>query len=147
MATARKTSSSRSTTKKSSTGSSSDSNKTTSKQTSAKKTSADKATSAPRKRTSAPRAEAPKRKGAQQLAAEASRQLLELTGKEPEGITGLRRSDDGWVVQVEVLELSRVPNTTDVLATYEVEVDSDGELLEYRRVHRYVRGVPGEDGR
>lgn len=142
MATARKTSSSRSTAKKSSTGSSSGSKKTTSKQT-----SATKATSTPRKRASAPRAEAPKRKGAQQLAAEASRQLLELTGKDPEGISGLRRSDDGWVVQVEVLELSRIPNTTDVLATYEVEVDSDGELLEYRRVHRYVRGVPGEDGR
>ena len=46
-----------------------------------------------------------------------------------------------------MLELSRIPNTTDVLATYEVEVDSDGELMEYRRVHRYVRGVPGDDGR
>lgn len=137
MATARKTSSSRSTAKKSSSGSSGDS---------AKKTTSKKS-STPRKRSSAPRAEAPKRKGAQQLAAEAARQLLELTGKDPEGISGLRRSDDGWVVQVEVLELSRIPNTTDVLATYEVEVDSDGELMEYRRVHRYVRGVPGEDGR
>jgi hypothetical protein len=137
MATARKTSSSRSTAKKSSSGSSGDS---------AKKTTAKKS-STPRKRSSAPRAEAPKRKGAQQLASEAARQLLELTGKDPEGISGLRRSDDGWVVQVEVLELSRIPNTTDVLATYEVEVDSDGELMEYRRVHRYVRGVPGEDGR
>ena len=132
MATARKTSSSRSPAKKSSSGSSGDS---------AKKSST------PRKRSSAPRAEAPQRKGAQQLAAEATRQLLEMTGKAPEGISGLRRSDDGWLVQVEVLELSRIPNTTDVLATYEVEVDSDGELLEYRRVHRYVRGVPGEDGR
>ena len=41
-----------------------------------------------------------------------------------------------------MLELRRIPNTTDVLASYDVEVDSDGELQGYRRVHRYVRGVP-----
>ncbi|MDP3967654.1 MAG: gas vesicle protein [Nocardioides sp.] len=138
MATAKKTSSSDGTAKKSSGSSSDSADKSASKKI---------ASSTPRKRSSAPRAEAPKRKGAQQLAAEATRQLLEMTGKDPEGISGLRRSDDGWIVQVEVLELARIPNTTDVLATYEVEVDSDGELLEYRRVHRYVRGVPGEDGR
>ena len=66
-------------------------------------------------------------------------------GKTAEGISGLQRSDDGWTVQVEVLELSRVPNTTDVLASYEVEVDGDGELIGYRRVRRYVRGTPGEE--
>lgn len=112
----------------------------------AKKSAAKKSTSAPRKR-SAPRAEAPRRKGAQQVAAQAAQQLLEMTGKDPEGISGIRRSDDGWVVEVEVVELRRIPSTTDVLATYEVQVDSDGDLMEYRRAHRYVRGVPGEDGR
>ena len=147
MATARKTGSSRSTAKKSSSGSSVDSAEKSASKTSVSSSTPAKKSSTPRKRSSAPRAEAPKRKGAQQLAGEAARQLLELTGKDAEGISGLRRSDDGWVVQVEVLELSRIPNTTDVLATYEVEVDSDGELMEYRRVHRYVRGVPGEDGR
>jgi hypothetical protein len=44
-----------------------------------------------------------------------------------------------------VLELRRVPNTTDVLATYEATMDSDGELAGYRRLHRYVRGAAGED--
>ena len=66
-------------------------------------------------------------------------------GKTAEGISGLQRTDDGWNVQVEVLELSRVPNTTDVLASYEVEVDGEGELMGYRRVRRYVRGTPGEE--
>jgi hypothetical protein len=45
-------------------------------------------------------------------------------------------------VQVEVLELRRVPNTTDVLAVYEVSVDRDGDLEGYTRLHRYVRGTP-----
>jgi hypothetical protein len=72
---------------------------------------------------------------------------LEVTGKEMEGVTALERTDDGWTVQVEVLEVRRIPDTTDVLGLYEVQVDSDGELLGYRRQQRYVRGAPNEDGR
>jgi len=100
--------------------------------------------SAPRKASA--RAEPARKKmtGAR-VASEASRQLLDLTGKEPEGIIGLERTDDGWKVVVEVLELRRIPNTTDVLATYEVTVDSDGDLEGYKRLHRYVRGTPGDD--
>ena len=40
---------------------------------------------------------------------------------------GLERTDDGWPVEVEVLEVRRIPNTTDVLALYEVEVDGKGD--------------------
>lgn len=96
-------------------------------------------------RAMAPRAAAPKRMTAAQVAASAARQLLELTGKESEGVTGLERTDDGWTVQVDVVELRRVPNTTDVLASYEVEVDRDGDLVGYLRVRRFVRGSAGED--
>jgi Gas vesicle synthesis protein GvpO len=95
------------------------------------------------RRASAPRTEPPKRTGAAVVAQRAARQLLELTGKEPEGVTGLERSDDGWTVFVDVAELHRVPNTTDVIATYEVEVDTDGNLTGYRRVRRFVRGTAG----
>jgi hypothetical protein len=98
----------------------------------------------PRKR-SAPRASAPKRSSASQVASAAARQLLELTGREAEGVTGLERTDDGWTVKVEVVEVRRIPDTTDVLALYEVDVDSDGDMLGYHRVRRYTRGVPGED--
>jgi hypothetical protein len=99
---------------------------------------------APRRR-SAPRASAPKRATASQAASSAARQLLELTGREAEGVTGLERTDDGWTVKVEVVEVRRIPDTTDVLALYEVDVDSDGDMLGYHRVRRYTRGVPGED--
>ena len=40
--------------------------------------------------------------------------------------------------------MRRIPDTTDVLALYEVDVDSDGDLEGYRRLRRYARGVPGE---
>src|SRR5690349_11120884 len=104
--------------------------------------SAEKTTDSAPKAQSRPRRKAP---GGMSLAAEAARQLQQLTGQEVEGITGLHRNDDGWVVDIDVLELRRVPTTTDVLATYEVEVDGDGELIGYRRRHRYVRGDVGND--
>lgn len=77
---------------------------------------------------------------AKQVAMAAARELADLTGRRIEGMTGLDRTDDGWLVGIDVLELERIPETTDVLATYEVEVDTDGELLGYRRVRRFVRG-------
>jgi gas vesicle protein GvpO len=70
----------------------------------------------------------------------ALRQIAELTGKSPEGVTGVDPADDGWVVGVEVVEDRRIPSSTDILATYETELDMDGELVSYRRVRRYPRG-------
>jgi hypothetical protein len=97
------------------------------------------------RRSGAPRAAAPKRMSGPQVAAAAAHQLLELTGKDAEGVTGLQRTEDGWTVHVEVVEVRRIPDTTDILALYELEMDSDGELQGYRRIRRYGRGVPGED--
>jgi hypothetical protein len=99
---------------------------------------------APRKRASAPRAAARPKVSAGQVALEATRQLLELTGKAAEGVTSLQRTDDGWQVQVEVVEVRRIPDTTDVLAIYELEVDEQGALQGYHRLRRYARGVPGD---
>jgi Gas vesicle synthesis protein GvpO len=65
--------------------------------------------------------------------------LAKLVGCPTEGITGLRRTDDGWAVTVEVLEVERLPETTDVLASYDVEVDPDGEIVSFERRRRYLR--------
>jgi Gas vesicle synthesis protein GvpO len=68
------------------------------------------------------------------------RQVAELTGKETEGVTGVERAEDGWIVGVEVVEDRRIPSSTDILAIYETGLDMDGELVSYRRVRRYTRG-------
>jgi hypothetical protein len=68
------------------------------------------------------------------------RQIAELSGKQAEGITGVESGEDVWIVGVEVVEDRRIPSSTDILATYETEIDSDGELVSYRRVKRYSRG-------
>lgn len=106
--------------------------------TSKKSTTGSSSSDAPRKR--APRAEPAKKMSGARVAGEAVRQFSELSSKEVEGVTSLRRTEDGWVVELDVLELRRVPETTDVLALYEVTVDSSGELEGYRRARRYVRG-------
>jgi hypothetical protein len=80
-----------------------------------------------------------------QMARAALEAVRDLTGRQTQSVTGLERSDDGWRVDVEVLELERIPSTTDVLATYEVTLDQDGELQGYRRAHRYLRGSPGDE--
>ena len=120
--------------------------KSTAEKSPAKKSTAKKSTGSSDGRSrSAPRAASRPAATATQVAAQAARELLELTGKAAEGITGLERSDDGWTVQVEVVEVRRIPDTTDVLALYEIQTDDRGSLQGYRRVRRYARGVPGED--
>jgi Gas vesicle synthesis protein GvpO len=93
---------------------------------------------------SAARAESRPAARASRVAAQAASELLELTGKAAEGVTGLERTEDGWTVEVEVVEVRRIPDTTDVLALYEVTTDKQGSLMGYRRVRRYARGSAGD---
>lgn len=70
----------------------------------------------------------------------AALRLKELTGKEPQGVTSLAPADDGWEVEVEVLEDQRVPSSADMLSLYEIQIDQKGNLLSWRRTKRYMRG-------
>ncbi|MEU9760470.1 gas vesicle protein [Streptomyces sp. NPDC047985] len=58
-----------------------------------------------------------------------------------EGVCAVRRTEHGWCVAVDVLEVPRIPDTTSLLATYEVELDETGRPAEYRRIRRYQRGA------
>jgi hypothetical protein len=73
------------------------------------------------------------------LGSRALQELEALVGCPAEGVSGMRKTEDGWVVLVDVLELERMPSTTDVLGLYEVTMNGGGEVSGYRRVKRYLR--------
>ena len=69
-------------------------------------------------------------------------QFRTMTSREPEGVTGVRRTPEGdWSVLIDVVELERIPATTSVMATYRVDIDGGGELLACERLRRYTRGT------
>lgn len=93
--------------------------------------------SGPRGATAGPNDGAPP---ALEIARRGARQLAMLTRRQVEAISGLCRVEEGWRVDVEVVEVDRVPSSTDVMATYAVYVDDRGDLISYERVERFVRG-------
>ncbi|MFF8828279.1 gas vesicle protein [Streptomyces sp. NPDC015131] len=82
----------------------------------------------------------PRRVSAPKAMRSAAEQLHELLGRSPESVSAIRPTDDGWEAEVEVLELERIPETTSVLASYRVTLDTEGELMAYERIRRYTRG-------
>jgi hypothetical protein len=70
----------------------------------------------------------------------AREQLSELLGRPVEAVLSVDREHGSWLVTAQVVELSRIPNTTDVLGEYEALVDRDGEVVRYARRSRYHRG-------
>lgn len=79
------------------------------------------------------------------VAACAKAQLAVLTGYDGESVVGIERHDKGWYVTIDLVELEKVPCTADILGTYRVDIDDEGELRGYRRMRRYVRGRADEE--
>ena len=69
----------------------------------------------------------------------------DLLGSETESVSGVERSNGSWSVTVEVVEMHRIPESTDVLSSYEVVLDDDGNLVRLGRARRYRRSQV-EDG-
>jgi hypothetical protein len=76
---------------------------------------------------------------APQVAKRAKEQLVEITRLHPDTVSSIRKEEDGWHVSVEVVEMKRIPDSTDMLATYELLLDAEGNLLNYQRTRRYYR--------
>ena len=49
--------------------------------------------------------------------------IAEITGREPAQMTAVEPTDDdGWIVEVEIVEDRRIPSAADMLALYEIEL-------------------------
>lgn len=71
-------------------------------------------------------------------------QIASLTGHKADTVTGMCREEDGWHVTMDLIELNRIPASTDVLGTYDVLADDEGNVITYKRTRRYCRGEGSE---
>jgi gas vesicle protein GvpO len=76
----------------------------------------------------------------------AHEQLRALQGREPESISSLARTDGGWTATFEMVELERVPNSMDVMASYEIVLDEQKNMVRYSKARRYYRGHADREG-
>ncbi|MFI9761474.1 gas vesicle protein GvpO [Streptomyces sp. NPDC051963] len=67
-------------------------------------------------------------------------QLGDMTGMTAETVSSFEKTDGGWSLAIEVLELAKVPETMSLMASYQVDLDEQGQLTGYRRIRRYERG-------
>ena len=70
----------------------------------------------------------------QNLVQAARRQLAEVTGLEVGSTVSARKDESGWCVRVEAVEKKSLPDSQDILATYELELDGAGGLLNLTRI-------------
>ena len=80
-----------------------------------------------------------------EVAQRAKEQLAQITGLPLGTVSKLAKGEDGWHINVEMVELRRIPDSSDVLATYEVLLDDGGNLISYQRTRRYYRGEVTEE--
>jgi hypothetical protein len=76
---------------------------------------------------------------AAEIVTQARAHLKELLGADAERVSGLQRTNGNWSVTLEVVELRRIPDSTDVLSSYDVVVDDDGGVVSLTRGRRYRR--------
>jgi Gas vesicle synthesis protein GvpO len=73
------------------------------------------------------------------IIARAKAHVEQVLGSEAESVSGVERANGSWRVSVEVVQMRRVPESTDVLASYAVVVDGDGDLISLQETRRYRR--------
>lgn len=68
------------------------------------------------------------------LIEKARKQLGEFTGLPLGSTVSARKDERGWRLQVEVVEKKSIPDGQDILATYELTVDKDANVLDFSRI-------------
>ena len=77
--------------------------------------------------------------GAAEIAERAKAEIARITGLAADHVSAVMNGPDGWHVTVDLIELRRIPASTDVLAAYQAVFAPTGTLLSYHRTRRYFR--------
>lgn len=80
------------------------------------------------------------------LCEKARKQLADITGLKPICIAGVSRDENGWRVLLEMLEMSRIPSSTDLLGLYDVRCSEDGNVNSFERKSTRLRGETQKGG-
>ena len=75
--------------------------------------------------------------------ARARKELEGLIGYDVDNVSGFEKTDAGWRLAFTVVELRRIPATTDVLASYAADLTEAGDVVSYHRDARYLRNQVG----
>ena len=79
------------------------------------------------------------------LAERAKEQLAEVTGLSPVAAVGGFKDDEGWHLSVDVLEMARLPESTDIIGTYVVTLDPEGNMIKFEKKRARLRGESYEE--
>lgn len=72
----------------------------------------------------------------------AKRQLADTTGLKPIAVTRAYKNAEGWHIGLEMLEMARIPTSTDVLGDYDVDLSEDGCVVRFERRRTRLRAEP-----
>ncbi len=80
-----------------------------------------------------------------EVAERARQQLAEVTGLKPVAVVGSYRDAEGWHITVDLLEMARLPQSTDILGTYVVSLDEEGNMLKFEKKRARLRSESYEE--
>jgi len=72
-------------------------------------------------------------KSMQELIEKVREELSKITGLELSTTLGAVKEEKGWKVTLEMVEKHSIPDQMDILAVYEVFLDDDGNVFEFKR--------------
>jgi len=74
------------------------------------------------------------------LIEQARKELSKLIGLKASSTIGATKDEKGWHISIEMVEKQSIPDQMDILATYEVLFDEEGNVLNFERKEMRKRG-------
>jgi hypothetical protein len=82
---------------------------------------------------------------ANEIIKRAREEFAKLSKLSVNGVIGLSKVEEGWVILLEALEKGAIPDSMDVLGVYEIRLDNDGNPLGFDRKRLRKRGDTREE--
>jgi hypothetical protein len=69
----------------------------------------------------------------------AREQLYSILNLEIANVISVSKLDDGWDVKIDLIERKAIPDTMDIMGTYDVILDDLGNIIKYERENQHRR--------